>query len=505
MVATNSNSTDPGQIYEIGRLAALERTELLDTEPEPEFNELVEIAAAICGASMCVISLVDEKRQWFKAAFGMDTRETEREISFCQYTIQQDGLFKVTDATQDPRFVDNPLVTGEMHLRFYAGFPVSSPDGFPLGSLCVLDKTPHDLTDAQQTALHTLARQVNARIELRMQRRALQRALSAVTEAHTKAEASDRRFKAFINSGPFFSFLKDREGRLLFYNQKFADRFHIGPTDWLGVGNDARHPEELAAAVRDHDLQVLTSGCSKVFLEESLNEDGSTSYWRSYKFPCPDEDGEQMLGVVTVEVTEELRRTAELERSRNELEAANRLLRELATTDSLTGLPNRRVFDERLQFEYATARRKKRNLSVLMVDVDNFKMRNDTYGHDHGDQILRQLAKCLRNAAREGDLPARFGGEEFCYLLPECDEQQALIMCKRIAELLRAETWEHGTITVSIGAAGLEPATPNAQRLVTLADEALYAAKRAGKNRAVGYRTYYQQMLEELSARTPRR
>ncbi|MFC6645629.1 diguanylate cyclase [Granulicella cerasi] len=485
------------------RLNALYRTELLDTEPEPEFNELVEIAAAICGARIGAISLIDERRQWMKATFGTDIDETPRSIAFCAHTIQQDDVFDIPNALNDKRFAENPLVTGDFHLRFYAGFPISSPDGFHVGSLCVIDQEPRVLTETQKHALRTLARQVNARIELRMQRKQLERALGQAEQAQTMLELFDRRFKAFMDAAPFLSFIKDSEGKLVFYNRYFAEHFNIGSDDWLGVRGLKNADPESVALFYANDQAVLASGEPQSFIERGRESDGTMHYWRSYKFPCLDADGSTLIGVISMDVTEDLQKSEDLARSHEALREANRRLSSLAATDPLTGLANRRVLDARINEEFNRARDEGRQLAVLMLDVDHFKACNDTHGHEYGDEVLRQIAHCLSTTVRSHDLAARYGGEEFCVLLPDCDEEQALQMCSRISHCLDQQKWAHGCITVSIGAAALEPATPNPQRLVVLADEALYAAKRAGRNRAVGYRAFYDEMVARLQQQVP--
>ncbi|MBU1374507.1 MAG: GAF domain-containing protein [Alphaproteobacteria bacterium] len=152
---------------EAARIAALNRYAILDTSPEADFDDIVKVAAQICGVPMALISLVDADRQWFKAAVGIDAPETPRDIAFCAHAIQQYGLFTVTDAAHDERFAANPLVTGDPNLRFYVGAPLETPDGFPLGTLCVLDTQPRQLTEAQTFALEALSRQVVAQMELR--------------------------------------------------------------------------------------------------------------------------------------------------------------------------------------------------------------------------------------------------------------------------------------------------------------------------------------------------
>ncbi|RYE92355.1 MAG: GAF domain-containing protein, partial [Oxalobacteraceae bacterium] len=121
------------------RLAALAEYDLLDTPREAAFDEIAELVAAICDAPIAIVNLIGDGRQFFKAEVGLGVRETPLETSFCGRAILEDEFLLVPDATNDPRFDCNPLVTGEPHLRFYAGALLKSPDGFPIGTLCVLD------------------------------------------------------------------------------------------------------------------------------------------------------------------------------------------------------------------------------------------------------------------------------------------------------------------------------------------------------------------------------
>jgi GAF domain-containing protein len=159
--------TPPVPPNEARRLKVLWQYEVLDTVPEELFDDLTELAAAICDAPVALISLVDETRQWFKSKVGISLTETSRDVSFCAHAILQPDLFIVPDATLDDRFKHNPFVVAEPRLRFYAGAPLISPDGHALGTLCILDKQPRELGESQKKALRVLARLVVSQLELR--------------------------------------------------------------------------------------------------------------------------------------------------------------------------------------------------------------------------------------------------------------------------------------------------------------------------------------------------
>ena len=152
---------------EADRLRILYQYEILDTISEQAFDELTELASSVCETPIALISLVDQDRQWFKAAVGLNVRETSRDVSFCAHAILDRNVLVVPDAARDARFADNPLVTGSPHIRFYAGAPLVTPEGPALGSLCVIDRVPRAFTAKQERALEILSRQVVTQLRLR--------------------------------------------------------------------------------------------------------------------------------------------------------------------------------------------------------------------------------------------------------------------------------------------------------------------------------------------------
>ena len=152
---------------ETRRLATLQGYNILDTPREAEFDDIVEVVSAICETPISVINLIDAGRQWFKAEVGLGVRETPIDSSICAHAILKPGLFVVPDTTKDERFLDNPLVAGDPRLRFYAGALLEAPDGLPLGTICVLDYVPRELTDKQKAFLRLMARQIMKLLELR--------------------------------------------------------------------------------------------------------------------------------------------------------------------------------------------------------------------------------------------------------------------------------------------------------------------------------------------------
>ena len=219
-------------------------------------------------------------------------------------------------------------------------------------------------------------------------------------------------------------------------------------------------------------------------LSTTPEKNGEVGHWKNVKVPCLNADGEWMLSCCSIDLTEPMRREAELQCIRKELEEANHKLSTLALTDALTGLWNRRAFDAQLETSIMAAQRSKHGMALMLIDVDRFKNINDRYGHPFGDSVLRNLAALLSRVKRAEDIACRFGGEEFAVLMPFVDIEGARKLARRIMESLRVFQWEKEPITVSIGLAMCSDAC-SSDEMIDDADTALYRAKHEGRNRVV--------------------
>ncbi len=216
------------------RIKALKNYNILDSLPEEQFDRLTELAAVICNVPIALVSLIDEDRQWFKSKIGLKDDETPRSISFCQYAVSQHTVFEVEDTLSDKRFVNNPLVTGPPNMRFYTGHPLIDPNGFALGTLCVIDTSPKKLTDQQLRALEILAQETVMQIVNRREKNELEnyKRLFDLSNDLICVISSDGLFQK-VNP-TFSSVLGWNSDDLL--NQPFFDFIH--PDDAKASGSD---------------------------------------------------------------------------------------------------------------------------------------------------------------------------------------------------------------------------------------------------------------------------
>ena len=220
---------------ESARLQSLDSMDILDSPPEEEFDAIVQAASIVCGTPISLISLVDGSRQWFKANHGLPgVSETARDLAFCAHAIHEDGLFEVPDATRDPRFAGNTLVTGEPNIRFYAGVTLRMDDGAHVGTLCVIDRQPRQLDAQQRTVLGHLAR-------------AVVRALERRRDTRAKAE-SEARFRVLSDASPLGVYAADAEGACTYTNARWQTIYGLEQAQSLGNGwTQTLHPDDRAA------------------------------------------------------------------------------------------------------------------------------------------------------------------------------------------------------------------------------------------------------------------
>ena len=481
------------------RLAATRELEVLDTEPESEFDELVSLAARICGTPMSTITLLDEHRQWFKAKHGVSLTETPRDVSFCDYTLRGTELFVVEDTLTSAQFCNNPFVTAPNGVRFYAGMPVSGRDGLNIATLCISDTVPRKLTTEQRTTLQILARQVAAHLDLRLQRLQLRRALQERSALIAQLGASDQLFRTFMHYSPMASFIKDAQGRFIYYNRRLAECAGVDMKAALGLTDRELWPEHIARRLQENDHLALASE-KALEVDETTEAKGKRTEWHCFKFPWRDISGEQMLAGIAIDVTSERQHKAELLHYQARLEEANAQLTRSANTDPLTGLANRRALDEGLEAAAGVPVTPGSEIALLTIDVDHFKQVNDSFGHAYGDVVLKQIATVIARCTRAQDLVARSGGEEFTVVLPASGPATAVAVSQRILEEIRKVPWQNRAITVSIGISAVTTEDQDLSSVLARSDEALYTAKQQGRDRVV-FLTREQSKLNKVASR----
>lgn len=212
-------SAMPADDNEQNRLARLRSYGILDTTADPAFDDIVKIARTAIDAPIVLITFIDESRVWIKSKVGLDADEVARDVAFCPYTLENGGkIFEVSDAKLDERFVQNPLVVGELKLRYYAGAPLMTPDGLTIGTLCVFDRSPRSLDENLQQVLYALARQVIAQLELRRSASIEEKIRDELRQNILELSESDQRYRSLVSALDVGVVMQERDGRIVTAN-----------------------------------------------------------------------------------------------------------------------------------------------------------------------------------------------------------------------------------------------------------------------------------------------
>jgi diguanylate cyclase (GGDEF)-like protein len=462
---------------EARRLLVLGALDLLSERPEAEFDALTSLAAQILGAPIAAITLIDADRQHVMSRSGFEGGDMPRKDSFCTHAIRERGLMIVPDTHMDPRFVDNPLVTGDPNARFYAGAPIRARVGeaeAAIGALCVVDRQPRSLTPEQQEALTRLAKLAEALIDARA---AAREALALAQRTHDQAVVLRRQERIFQHAE-----------RIAMIGAWRYD--HVaGELDWSD-GVRRIHEVRLGYQPRLDDALTFYPSQSRTIIEQNFTHcvetgepfdvetDFVTATGKHRRVRSMGEaeriDGETVAVIgVFQDVT-----------ARHQLEQE---LRRSAHVDALTGIANRAAFNHQLEVAFGRAARTGSALSLVLIDLDGFKTINDTYGHMVGDDVLRGYGARLRSEWLADSFPARLGGDEFALVLEGAATRDTPARVARLLALL-SRPIPCGDrllkVTGTIGWAAYAPDMVSVRDLIHTADTALYEAKRERRGSA---------------------
>ncbi len=293
------------------RLESLRGHSILDTPPELAFDRITRLVAKLLKVPISTVTLVDESRQWFKSVYGLESRESSRDVSFCAHAILDDKMFVIPDASGDARFMDNPLVTGDPRIRFYAGMPLKSEEGLNLGTLCAIDTRPRQLSEDEMTILRDLAGIVSDELNLRLAMRVRSQQGTAIS--HLKS--------GVLETDPNLP-----DNPIIFGNPGFWAMTGYGPEEVLGRNCRFLQGPGTDPAARDAIRAAIST--SRVFQGEVLNyrKDG-TPFWNELTIsPVYDQNGALINFVgLQSDVTERKRISDELQQSFQRLQELEKL------------------------------------------------------------------------------------------------------------------------------------------------------------------------------------
>lgn len=471
------------------RIARLLGYDILDTEPDIIFDRLTQMAATLTGSPISLISLVDRNRQWVKSHYGCDLNESPRDDAFCAYTIlDSEKMMVVPDAEKDPRFDHNPFVTGDPHIRFYAGIPLHNGDGLPIGSFCVIDNKPRDLTTEQLSAIEELARIAMDYLEIHRSNRELtrllvrekqvyNRLLSMSSELTSSTETLQEALRNILTHlDPDLGWLSCRMNNLVDHEVSDPKMNPLIPLDplieqiWKEIDT---HPQTADQKEKTSFYSVENAGAKYAHLIIPVRNRGKLVAWIEMIYPDHRKLDPRIKEVFDI-MASNLAFVAERELVSMEL-------RRRAEHDALTGAVNRTLFLEGLESAISESDSNHPDSALLFLDLDGFKEVNDNFGHQIGDRLLVEVTKRLRSHSRERDILGRLSGDEFVLLVRHLNLTNDLEpLLKRIQRTISQPFMIGGLeirITGSIGAAILERNDISTPELLRRAEESMYLVK----------------------------
>lgn len=518
------------------RLKALHDSKLLDSPASNTLRTLVELAKHLFGVKIVAISLVDEQRQWFKAQVGLDVSETSREVAFCSHTIAQEKPLIVNDATKNPLFANNPLVTDAPHIRFYSGISLTSAIGYKLGSFCIIDDTPRSFSDEelalQKKLANLLENELNrlSQIPLVQTPTAVEVNRSVLKVMHSFLETdnhdlafdvmldelillseSDFGFIAEVKQGRTGEYLKMRAISNIAWNEETRTLYENGKEEGLefyNLDNLMGKPLKTLNPVFSDNFGVEAHVASLPNVHPDLNN----------YCGIPIISGSEVVGIVGLANRKQgycegfintitaftLTVAVLIQRDRVFKERAlhHKKLHEAAHLDDITGLPNRRSLGIYVNELIAKAKPSE-VFALCFLDIDGFKQVNDGFGHEFGDKVLNSVASRLQKATPDGDFVARISGDEFVIIFHQSRQAdfQQLLSSLEVPFFCELEPIE---ISASAGIAMFPKDGSDIDTLLRHADQAMYQAKRNGKNQLalfdVNLHNKYQQQAEASKA-----
>lgn len=391
---------------EHSRIDALRSLQILDTAPQDCFDRITGLCRQIFDCSVALISLVDEDRQWFLSAQGVDVTETPREYSFCAHALTGGRALLVSDALEDDRFSASPLVVAGPRLRSYLGQPLATRNRHLIGTLCVADTRPERFDEKDVAALRILAKTVEDLIEAHAQRKESAHLAAHLEDRSARIEEANRVFRQAEKTAKIGSWELDLETGALHYSEQALEILGYKDEERLTLEKVLdRYVAEDRSRVEGKMAEVIETRGSSSLEVDFVTFDGQRKHLMVV--------GEYLDGGI-----DRPARLVGIFQDISEGYHARLALERAADRDALTGLFNRHAFDRILGERMRLQRASDEDFFVLLIDLDGFKDVNDTFGHLLGDAVLEEISARISDTVPEGATAARWGGDEFAVITP---------------------------------------------------------------------------------------